>query len=124
MLITQEVDSSFISKEGDIRYSNSFRLNKICKPLTIMDSFSMIPGFNSYTAITLYGKIFNFSHTLICAIASPTSSCFTDLLSNFDKLHSIESEMFTRFSTVSLYGHPFCSASNTEPVSPNFSINL
>jgi len=37
--ITQEVEPGLICKEGDMKNINSFRLNKICEPFTVTDSF-------------------------------------------------------------------------------------
>ena len=81
-------------------------------------------GFNSCTAMTLYGKSFNFSRTALCAVASPVSSSCTNLCNDFDGLCSTVSEMSINFTPISLDGLPLRSASNTEPVSQNFSKSL
>ena len=122
--ITREVEPGLIYKEGDIRNINSFQLNKICKPFTVTYSFLWSASFNSCSAVTLYGKSFNFSWTALCAVASPISSSCTNLCNDFDGLRSIESEMSIYFSPLSLDGLPPRSGSNTEPVSWNFSVSL
>jgi hypothetical protein len=81
-------------------------------------------GFSSCTAVTLYGKKFSFSRTALCVVARPIYFSCTNLRNDFDGLRSIESEMSINFLSLNLDGLALHSASNTEPVSRNFSISL
>jgi hypothetical protein len=78
----------------------------------------------SCTAVTLYGKRFNFYRTALFAVASPISFSCANLRNDVDGIRSIESEMSINFLSLSLDGLPLRPASNTEPVSRNFLISL
>lgn len=58
------------------------------------------------------GKVFTFSLTALSADANPKPSFYVNLHKAFDGLQSIESEMFSNFSSLSLDGLPLCCAFN------------
>jgi hypothetical protein len=80
-------------------------------------------GFSSCTAVTLYGKRFSFSQTALCAAASPIPFCCANLRNDFYGLRSIVRNVH-QLLIVKLDGLPLRSASNTQPVSRNFSLSL
>ena len=85
--ITQEVEPGLICKEGDMRNINSFRLNKICKPFTVMDSFFMIHQFQFLLRFVWEEFQFFSDHFMRCC--NPISSSCTNLCNDFDGLYRI-----------------------------------
>jgi hypothetical protein len=71
-----------------------------------------------------YGKELKISRTALCAVASPIFFSCANLRNDFDGLRSIKQEMSIYFLSLGLDGLPLRSASNTEPVSRNFSVSL
>jgi hypothetical protein len=117
--ITREVKPGLICKEGDIKNINILRLNKICKPFTVTDSFVMIRRFQFlHRCYFVREEVHFFSDRFM--------RCFScaNFRNDFDGLRSIETEMSTNFLSLHLDGLPLRSASNTEPVSRNFSLSL
>jgi hypothetical protein len=74
-------------------------------------------------SVNLVWKRFDFSRAALCTVASPISFSCANLRNDFDELRSIESEMSINFFWINLDGLSNRSASNTEPVSRNFSIS-
>ena len=120
--ITRVVEPSLVCKEGDIKNINSFRLNKICKPFTVTDSFLMIRRSQFLHRCYFAWEEFQFFSDRFMRCCKPDIFLLRQLARWFwwTPQHSQKCPSTSH----RLDGLPLRSGSNTEPVSRNFSVSL